>query len=219
MGAQRDYEPAVWGDRGFKKLFGLDPRKPQAPQIFWIVVQFATIFGGPLIALITIDHYPFLILDRTLYFGGLASIGIWFLASFVFFGDESFPKGTPRPIQLMFRAGWGLCMTGWVLGVSGIANGYATPLIVRDAAVVAKHPTLERDPARRIYYVAVRAWPDASLVVELPAPRAVYDGVAAPVVSVDTPNAALEAMPDAGRVRLVVGQGRLGLEWLKAVLP
>jgi hypothetical protein len=173
---------------------------------------------GSLVA-VTIKYYPFLIEDRTLYIAGLASIAFWFLASFAMFGSESFPRGMPQFLKLQFRAGFGLCMTGLLLGLFGIANGYDTPLISRDVAGVAKHTTRHSDPARRTYYVAMRAWPQSRTVVELGAPREVYDRLSVPLVAIDTPQAELVAMPDAGHVRLVLGEGRLGLEWLKSIEP
>jgi hypothetical protein len=100
------------------------------------------------------------------------------------FGSESFPRGMPQFLKLQFRAGFGLCMTGLLLGLFGIANGYDTPLISRDVAVVAKHTTRHSDPARRTYYVAMRAWPPSRTVVELGAPREVYDRLSVPLVAI-----------------------------------
>ncbi len=207
----------VWGHPGLRNLFGLDPSRPLWSQILSIIGQSAVIFGGPSIALITINYYPFLIQDRTLYIGGLASIGFWFLASFALFGANHFPRGTPGLVKLTFRAGWGLCMTGLFLGLGGIANGYNTPLVSRDAAVVSKRSTLHRDPSRRTYYMAVRAWPDSLAVVELGAPREVYENMNVPITSKDTPQTVLDAMRDAGQVRLILGKGRFGLDWLKRI--
>jgi hypothetical protein len=209
----------VWWRPGGRSPFALDPTKPRLPQISSMVGQLLIIFGGPAIGLVTIKYYPFLIEDRTLYIAGLASIAFWFLASFAMFGSESFPRGMPQFLKLQFRAGFGLCMTGLLLGLFGIANGYDTPLISRDVAVVAKHTTRHSDPARRTYYVAMRAWPQSRTVVELGAPREVYDPLSVPLVAIDTPQAELDAMPDAGHVRLVLGEGRLGLEWLKSIEP
>jgi hypothetical protein len=207
----------VWWRPGGRSPFALDPTKPRWPQIGSMVGQFLIIFGGPAIGLVTIKYHPFLIEDRTIYIGGLANIVFWFLASFAMFGSESFPRGMPQFLKLQFRAGFGLCMTGLLLGLFGIANGYDTPLISRDAAVVAKHTTRHSDPARRTYYVAMRAWPPSRTVVELGAPREVYDRLSVPLVAIGTAPADLDAMPDVGHVRLVLGQGRLGLEWLKSI--
>ena len=207
----------VWWRPGGRSPFALDPTKPRLPQTGSMVGQFLIIFGGPAIGLVTIKYDPFLIEDRAIYIGGLASIVFWFLASFAMFGNESFPRGMPQFLKLQFRAGFGLCMTGLLLGLFGIANGYDTPLISRDVAVVAKHTTRHSDPARRTYYVAMRAWPPSRTVVELGALREVYDRLPVPLVAIGTPQADLDAMPDAGDVRLVLGQGRLGLEWLKSI--
>ena len=83
----------VWWRSGGRSPFALDPTKPRLPQIGSMVGQFLIIFGGPAIGLITIKYYPFLIEDRTIYIGGVASILFWFLASFAMFGSESFPRG------------------------------------------------------------------------------------------------------------------------------
>jgi hypothetical protein len=207
----------VWWRPGGRSPFALDPDKPFWPQIGSVVGQCFIIFGGPLIGLIAINHYPFLIADRTIYVSGGAGIVFWFVASFALFGSKSFPRGMPQFLRLQFRAGFALCMTFLLVGVFGIANGYDTPLISRDVAVVAKHPTRQSDPAKRTYYVAMRAWPPLRTVVELSAPRKVYDQLAVPRTEIDTPLNELEAMPNRGSVRLIVGQGRFGLEWLKGI--
>jgi hypothetical protein len=214
-----DGQQLWWNSRvqNLRNLFGLDASKPFWPQIVSLIWQFGIIFGGPLLGLVTINHYPFLIQDRTLYIVGLSSIVFWFLASFVIPHWSGFPRGTPAITKLQFRAGLGLCMTGLVLGVVGIANGYGSPLVSRDVPVVAKRETLERDASRRTYYLAIRAWPDSRTVVELGAPRAVYDQLAVPLAAFETPQRVLDAMADAGYVKLTVGKGRFGLEWLKQI--
>jgi hypothetical protein len=176
-------------------------------------------FGGPAIGLVTINHYPFLIEDRTLYGAGLASIVFWFLASFALYRKKYFPKGMPPLLKLPFRAGFGLCMSFLLLGAAGIVNGYGMPLASRDVAVVSKHTTRHSDPAHRTYYLAIRAWPASAAIVELGAPREVYDRIRVPQTAIGTPLQELEAMRDSGYVRLVVGEGRLGLEWLKSIEP
>lgn len=207
----------VWWRPGGRSPFALDPTKPRLPQIATAIVMALIIFGGPLIGLVAINHYPFLIEDRTIYVGGLASVAFWFLASFALFGRSFFPRGMPEILKPQFRAGFGLCMTGLMLGLFGIANGYNTPLIGRDAAVVAKHTTRHKDPANRTYYVAVRAWPSSREVVELGVPRNLYDRLDVPLTAIGTPQDELDAMPDRAYVRLILGHGRLGLEWFKGM--
>jgi len=53
--------------------------------------------------------------------------------------------------------------------------------------------------------------------VELNAPREVYDRLIVPLIAIDMPQQELEAMPDSGYVRLTIGKGRFGLEWLKQI--
>ena len=170
-----------------------------------------------MLGLMTCNYYPFLIRDRTVYVGGIAGIGIFFLTSFVFFRHDDFLLSVPTILRMAFRVGWGLCATSLLLGITGISNGYESPLEVRQAPVVAKHQTLQRDAAHRTYYVAVRPWPDSRTVVELSAPQSTYDRLDVPLDAIDTPQETLNAMPDVGRVRLVVGKGRLGLEWLRRI--
>ena len=55
--------------------------------------------------------------------------------------------------------------------------------------------------------------------MELGAPREVYDRIHVPITAISTQQQELEAMRDSGHVRLVVGEGRLGLEWLKSIEP
>jgi hypothetical protein len=61
-------------------------------------------------------------------------------------------------------------MTFLLVGLFGIVNGYDTPLISRDVAVVAK--------ANRNNYVNIRAWPPSPAVVKLMASREVYGRLA-----------------------------------------
>jgi hypothetical protein len=147
----------VWWRPGGRSPFALDPAEPRLPQIVSAIGQSLIIFGGPLIGLLAINHYPFLIMDRTIYIGGLASIVFWFLASFAIYGDKDFPRGMPQFLKLQFRAGYGLCMTFLLLGVFGIANGYGVPTISRD---VRSSPSTPRataiQPVARIMSRCVR---------------------------------------------------------------
>jgi hypothetical protein len=196
---------------------GIDPRKPLGPQIASAVGQIAFILGGPAIGLVTIRHYPFLIRDRTIYIGGLTGIAAFALASVAVVKTSSLPAGLPTPMRYMFRLGLGLAATFWLLGITGIVNGYGTRVINRPVVVVGKRQTRQRDPSRRAYYLAVRAWPPLPTVVELDGPAAVYEKVDVPLIALDTPQSQLDAMPDSGAVSLAVGQGRLGLEWLSGI--
>jgi len=197
--------------------FALNPKKPAAPQIAWMVAQVAYILSGPLLGLLAINRYPFLVMDNTIYVVGLSSIAALFLLSFLLIRNSSLPRGLPVAQNLAFRAGLALCTTFLLLGIAGIVDGYGMPLTTRDVPAVAKHETLQRDRAKRVHYVSVRAWPGSPSVVDLDAPVAVYDRLDLPVTAIDTPQARLQAMPDRATVRLTVGEGRLGMPWLKAM--
>jgi hypothetical protein len=206
-----------WRQRSPLALNEFSRAKPLAPQIAAAAFQVLIILGGPLIGLVTISSYPFLITDHSLIISALISLTFWFLASFGIFGNEAFPRSIPRGMRLAFRGAFGICQTFLLFGLIGIANGYDTPLIKRDVAVVAKHRSLARDPAKRKYYVAVRAWPPSRSIVEVGVSHELYDQLRVPVTRLHTPDEELEAMANSGIVRLILGQGRLGLEWLKAV--
>jgi hypothetical protein len=207
----------VWWRPEGRSPFALDPSKPRGPQIAAAIAQLAVIFGGPALGLVGIAHYPFLVEDRVIYFDGLASISLCFSASFLLFSDNSFAKGMPVSTKLAFRAGFGLTFAFLLLGIATIGNGYGAPMGERIAPVVAKHETRQRDRPRRTHYLAVRPWPERRTVVELGGPIEVYDRLDVPVTAIGTPEEALERMPDTGEVKLLVGQGRLGLEWLGGV--
>jgi hypothetical protein len=196
---------------------GIDPRKPLAPQIASAVAQIAFILGGPAIGLVTIRYYPFLIRDRTIYIGGLTGVTVFALASVAIVRKTSLPPGMPPPMRLMFRLSLGMAATFWLLGISGIVNGYGMRVMNRQVMVVGKRQTRQHDPSRRAHYLAVRAWPSSPTVVELESPVAVYEQLDVPVIDVDTPQSRLDAMPDTGTVSLAVGQGRLGLEWMSGI--
>ena len=200
-----------------RDAFKLDPRRPAAPQIAANVAGVAYILGGPLLGLAAIRRYPFLWMDWVIYSVGLGGVALFFLLSWPLFPDRVLPRGIPLLQRLAFRAGLGLCTTAWLLGIAGIANGYGMPVSDRDVPAVAKHQTRHRDPARRTYYVSVRAWPGERKVVDLDAPADVYAALDLPVTPIGTSQAALQAMPDAATVRLSLGEGRLGQPWLKAV--
>jgi hypothetical protein len=107
----------VWWRPEGRSPFSLDPHRPVLPQIVSIAGQNLVIFGGPLLGLVAIQHYPPLVMDSTVYVVGASSIAFCFAASFAFFGAKSFPAGIPKSMELMFRAGWGLCMTFLVVGI------------------------------------------------------------------------------------------------------
>lgn len=197
--------------------FGIDPARPRARQVSSILFQLTPILLGPLLLLVLIGCYPFLITDRSLYRGALISFCVFFLLSFVVFRHNRSLLKFPLIMRTLFRLGWGLGSAALLWGIIGIVNGLGTPLETRQVPVVAKHPTRERDPADRTYYLAVRPWSGSRTVVELPGSRAIYEALSVPVDAIDTPQAQLDSMPDKGQVNLILGRGRLGWEWLKRI--
>jgi len=200
-----------------RDLFSLDPSKPKNPQILAVILQFLVILGGPALGLAAIKFYPFLVQDRTWDIGGVASILILFLTSFLYFKDNDFPAEVPALLRLLFRMGWGLALTFLLVGVVGIANGYGTKLTNREVEVVSKHQSRERETSRRTNYLSVRAWSKSRAVVDLEVSREIYERLDVPLTPIHSPQEMLDEMPVAGHVRLVVGEGRLGLEWFKRV--
>jgi hypothetical protein len=191
--------------------------KSAAREIASTVAQVSYILAGPLLGLVAIRRYPFLVMDNTIYVVGLSSIAVLFILSFAVIRNSSLPRDLTVPQNVAFRAGVALCTTCLFLGIAGIIDGYAMPLTTRDVPAVAKHETLQRNRANRVHYVSVRAWPGSPNVVDLDAPMDVYDQLDLPLTAIDTPQAKLQAMPDLATVRLTVGEGRLGLPWLQAV--
>ena len=207
---------------GLKELrrgFGLDPTKPKAVRVVSIILQCVVLIGGPLLGMATINYYPFLIPVQTLCIGGIGSAFLSFLLSFMTFRRSSDLFAFPLVMRFAFRFGWSICLTFLVWGLIGVANGFGTPLESIRVPVVAKRETLQRDPARRTYYLALRPWRNSHNVAELPGPRATYDQLRVPVDEVGTPQKVLDEMPDTGQVDLIVGRGRFGLGWLKSIVP
>ncbi len=202
-----------WNDRRIV----LDPSKPRGPQLARIAAQIFGILGGPIFGLTGMVGYPILIPDRILVAGGLAGIVLWFAASFFFIRDKFFPSDTPYSGKLMVRFGIAICAVGWTIGCIDIANGYATPVIARDVPVAYKRASRDNDPERRSYYVGARLWSSPRDIVEITVPRDLFNRLDVPNTDEEMSHPDFGAMPNAGHVRLLVGQGRFGIEWLHGV--
>jgi hypothetical protein len=198
-----------WWPKGSNK-WGFNPLKPLTPQLIASAAQMAFIFGGPLLMLYMIPRWPPLVEDRVLATIAVACMAFGFVASFVVIPNRTLPPRLPLIMNLLYRLGLGFSFAAWVAGVAGIANGYGTSTFVRDVPVVAKWGP----------YVYGRPWPGSQSVVAIDVSDSVYDGVEAPIAYIHEPETELEAMPDAAKVRLVLGKGRLGFDWIKsAELP
>jgi hypothetical protein len=161
--------------------------------------------------------YPMLLTGRAFVIGGLGGVTLGFVASFFFIGDTWFPPGTPYFFKLQTRFGIGLCAFAWILGLLGIANSYATPLVIRDAPIVYKRTSTQADPNRRSHYVGARVWPSSRDVYEITVPRDLYDRLDVPETAPYVPQHNLDAPPTGELLRLAVGRGRFGIDWLSNV--
>jgi len=156
------------------------------------------LIGAPTLGLLAMTDYPPLQnLSLSMALAGYLPL---LLASFVIVRARSFPVGTPLPIRVVARAGWALSLFGGLLGIALIANGIHTHFTARSALCVAKRMSREPDEARRAYYLTLRAWPASDRTVEVRVHRSVY--------------ARAEV---GGDVVLTLGEGRLGIEWVRDV--
>jgi hypothetical protein len=185
-------DPGVWNDR--TAMWGATPRDRVKVAVFLTLF-----FLGPILGLIAINRYCFLD-DR----GVWVLVGLYAIAfplSFVIVKRRRFPRGTPLQARVMARAGWTLSVCFWCLGVVGIVNGYGSNVITnRTVVCLGKRMTRQRDPKRRTYYVQVQPWQTTDRRVELSVRPDVWD-----------------ALREGSRVRLSVGAGRLGMEWISDV--
>lgn len=208
-----DVPKVRWNER--RPLF--DPTKPRGPQIAELAATMFGILGGPVFGLVGMLCYPILIPDRVLALCGLVSILAWAAASFLFVRASYFPSDMPFSAKLMMRFGIAVCATGWTIGLLDVANGYATPVTVRDAPVAYKRATRDSDPERRSYYFGARLWSSPRDIVEITVPRNLFNRLDVPNTDLEPSHRAFSAMPNRGYVKLMVGQGRFGIEWLHGV--
>ncbi len=202
-----------WAD----KAFHLNPNKPRWPQLAGIAAQMFGIFGGLMLALFAMLRYPMLLTGAGYAITDLGPIALGFVASLFFIHDGWFPPGTGAFFKLQARLGIGLCAGAWLYGVVGIANGYATPVVVRDAPIVYKRTSSQADPNQRSYYIGARVWPSSRKVYEVTVPRDLYARLDVPGAGWHVPQRDLDATPDRGVLRLTVGRGRFGIDWLNGI--
>ncbi len=204
-----------WDDRSFH----LDPTKPRWPQIAKIAAQMAAIFGGLLLGLASTILYPMLLTGQGYAVAYLGPIMFAFAASFVAIRRNWLPPDMPLGARLWFRFGIGVCAVGWVIGLFGIANGYRTTVAVRDVPMAYKRTSTPSDPHKRSYYVGAEVWPSSHAVFEVPVPRALYARLdvaeAPPRLSLHN---AFASKPGGDLLRLAVGRGRFGIDWLHGVI-
>ncbi len=215
MSVNADLQPR-WNDRKFH----FDPTKPRWIQILKIAAQMGAFFGGLVLSLVSMLLYPMLLTDRgfgLVYLGGpLLAFGVTFLLVH----RGWFPADMPQSARLQVRLGLGMCAAFACAGLFGIVNGYRTPLVIQDSPMVYRRTSTPSDPKHMGYYVGTRVWPSSRDVYEVTVPRSVYTSlVDVPVVTQRrVTRQQIEAMPGHGSLRLKVGRGRLGVNWLNGVI-
>ena len=171
---------------------------------------------GPVLGAVAIMQYPLLITDRATNLWVLASVVLGLLVWLAVMWWGGLPCMMGRAVRFIPCVyTFGVAFLSY--GLFGIANGYATPLVLRDAPVVAKQQTSQVNPDQRTYYVVTRPWPGSRAVAQVTVERAMYEQLAVPVTTTRTRHETHEAMPDAGRVRLTLGEGRLGVYWVHGI--
>lgn len=207
--------PVRWNDRKFH----FDPTKPRWLQIVKLAAQIFALLGGAVVALASVLMYPPLLTGTGFAIVYLGPIALGFVASFFLVPKSWFTADMPAFVRLQARFGLGLLGAAWFIGAFGIVNGYATPVFVKDAPMVYKRTSTPSDPKQINYYVGTRVWPSSRNVYEVTVRRDLYSHLEVPVVKAwHIPWQQLDAMPNRGLLRLTVGQGRLGINWLHSVV-
>ncbi len=205
-----------WNDRKIH----FDPTRPRWIQILKIAAQMAAFFGGLLLSLVSMFLYPMLLTGQgfaLVYLGGpLLAFG----GTFLLVHRTWFPADMPQSARLQFRLGLGMCAAFACAGVFGIVNGYRTPVVIQDSPMAYRRTSTPSDPKHMSYYVGTRVWPSSRDVYEVTVPLSLYASLdAVPVVTQwRITRQQLDAMPDRGALRLRVGRGRLGVDWLDGVI-
>jgi hypothetical protein len=179
----------------FGYLFGPTPRDWRQSAA-WLCF----IFGGPLLEIFAIDHYPLLDI-RALWVAAVLLV-VLFPISFYVIKKSVFPANTPKWARIVAHAAFTMCGVAWILGFVMVVNGYSTPLSTRSVQVVRKEESRQRDPSRRQYRLYVVVWPGSNVITQIDSSGAVYNAVRV-----------------GDRVMVRLGEGRLGLEWVHDVEP
>ncbi len=196
-----------------------DPTKPRWIQIATMVAQMSVFFGGIVLGLVSMIMYPMLLTGRGIAITCLGPLVVGFALSYLIIPKTWWPADMPAYAKLETRAGLGLCAAAWFIGLFGIANGYATPVVVKDFPMVYRRTSTPSDPKHKSYYVGTRVWRSSRDVYEITVKPDLYARLDAPVVTQwSIPRHELDAMPDHGLLRLAVGRGRLGVRWLHVVV-
>jgi hypothetical protein len=177
---------------------GIWPGEEGSRDILKTAVWAAWFFGSLLLAMYAIRRYP--LLDDRVYLVLLVALPVFFAFSFL----------VPLLKQLNRFPIW--------MNVSGRLGGFCIPAVAMVWAFVlllncwphqneetkvlpclGKRSTPQRQPS---YYIRVRPWNYKMREVDLPVSKEIYANV-----------------PEGALVRVVIGEGTLGLEWIRSVEP
>jgi hypothetical protein len=204
-----------------RRLFAFDRSRPLGPQRFFAFATVVLVFVGPVLGLLTIRYFPFLVTDAEGYtsLGAMAALGFLLTSYLIFVRHPWLAQGFSVRQRALACGGFGLGFAALLLGVAGPVNAIGARYETRIVDCVGKRMSRERDPSRRQIALELRPWSWSSKVVEVSVPLAIYDREQVRVIDVGMPQNVRNGLPALARVRLLVGKGSLGLEWPVRVEP
>jgi hypothetical protein len=204
-----------WGDG----KFFFDASKPRWLQIAACSAQVLGLVGGLVFELVSMIEYPMLLSGWGYAITYLAPIAAGSVVMLFMTPRSWCPANMSAAVRLQFRLGIGMFASAWFVGAFAIANGYATSLVTQDAPMVYRRTSTPSDPKQISFYVGARVWPASRNVYEITVPQKLYATLDVPVITQwHVPAQQLYAMPDHGSLRLSVGKGRFGIDWLHGVV-
>lgn len=200
------------------RKFSFDTSKPRWLQVIVFSAQVLGLIGGLVFELVSMLKYPMLLTGWGYAIVYLAPIAVGSVVMLFMTPRSWYPANMSAAVRLQFRLGIGLCVSAWFVGAFGIANGYATSLVTQDAPMVYRRTSTPSDLEQMSFYVGTRVWPSSRDVYEITVPQKLYAALDVPVITQwHVPAQQLYAMPNHGLLRLSVGKGRLGIDWLHGV--
>lgn len=204
-----------WDDR----KYAFDTSKPRWVQVVTCSAQISGLVGGLVFELVSMLKYPMLLTGWGYAIAYLAPIVAGSVLMFFVTPRSWCPATMSAPVRLQFRLGIGMFVSAWFVGAFGIANGYATSPVTQDVPMVYRRTSTPSDPKQMSFYVGARVWPSSRDVFEITVPRKLYATLDVPVITRwHVPAQQLYAMPNHGLLRLSVGKGRFGIDWLHGVV-
>lgn len=201
------------------RKFSFDTSKPRWVQVLTCSAQIVGLIGGLAFELVSMLTYPMLLTGWGYAITYLAPIAIGSVVMHFMIPRSWYPATMSALVRIRFMLGMGLCMSAWFVGAFGIANGYATSLVAQDVPMVYRRTSTPADPNQMSYYVGARVWHSSKDVYEITVPRRLYSTLDVPELTQwHVAAQQLDAMPNHGLLRLSVGKGRLGIDWLHGVM-